>query len=295
MKVLITGAHGKVGRAATQALLDAGHDVVATDLTRPGFERRAEGSARYQMADLTDAGEAFAVVRGVDAVVHVAAIPEPTGNPAHVVFRTNLMATFNVLEAAVRFGVKRFVNISSETVPGFFFPERDFLPDYAPVDEEHPVHPQDPYALSKHFGEQLMSAAVERSDIRCISLRPSWVHNEGNYEQNLGPQVRDAAVLSPNLWSYIDVYDLADAIVLATESDLPGHEVFYIAAPDNVGGRDFGEILHRYYGDKIELRPTDRPDASGISSAKAQRMLGWTPKRSWRDYLDADGKALPRG
>ena len=295
MKVLITGAHGKVGRAATQALLDAGHDVLATDLTRPGFERRAEGTARYQMADLTDAGEAFAVVSGVDAVVHVAAIPEPTGNPAHVVFRTNLMATFNVLEAAVRFGVKRFVNISSETVPGFFFPERDFLPDYAPVDEEHPVHPQDPYALSKHFGEQLMNAAVERSDIRCISLRPSWVQNEGNYEQNLGPQVRDAAVLSPNLWSYIDVYDLADAIVLATEADLPGHEVFYIASPDNVGGRDFGEILHKYYGDTIELRPTDRPDASGISSAKAQRMLGWTPKRSWRDYLDADGKALPRG
>jgi len=295
MKVLITGAHGKVGRAATQALLDAGHDVLATDLTRPGFERRTEGTARYQMADLTDAGEAFAVVRGVDAVVHVAAIPEPTGNPAHVVFRTNLMATFNVLEAAVRFGVKRFVNISSETVPGFFFPERDFLPDYAPVDEEHPAHPQDPYALSKHFGEQLMNAAVERSDIRCISLRPSWVQNEGNYEQNLGPQVRDAAVLSPNLWSYIDAYDLADAIVLAAESDLPGHEVFYIASPDNVGGRDFGEILHKYYGDKIELRPTDRPDASGISSAKAQRMLGWAPKRSWRDYLDAEGKALPRG
>lgn len=292
MKVVITGAHGKVGRAATQALLDAGHDVLAVDLTRPGFERRAEGTARYQMADLTDAGEAFAVVRGADAVVHVAAIPEPTGNPAHVVFRTNLMSTFNVLEAAVRFGVKRFVNISSETVPGFFFPEREFLPDYAPVDENHPAHPQDPYALSKHFGEQLMNAAVERSDISVISIRPSWVQNEGNYEQNLGPQIRDASVLSPNLWSYIDAYDLADAIVLATESDLPGHEVFYIASPDNVGGHDFAEILTTYYGDKIELRTLDRVDASGISSAKAQRLLGWTPKRSWRNYLDSDGRAI---
>jgi UDP-glucose 4-epimerase len=294
MKVVITGAHGKVGRAATQALLDAGHDVLAVDLTRPGFERKPEGSARYQMADLTDAGEAFAVVRGAEAVVHVAAIPEPTGNPPHVVFQTNLMATFNVLEAAVRFGVKRFVNISSETVPGFFFPERPFLPEYAPIDELHSVHPQDPYALSKTFGEQLMNAAVERSDIRAISLRPSWVQNESNYEQNLGPQVRDASVLSPNLWSYIDAYDLADAIVLAMESDLPGHEVFYIASPDNVGGRDFGEILRTYYGDKIELRETDRVDASGISSAKAQRMLGWVPKRSWRDYLDSDGRAITK-
>ena len=91
------------------------------------------------------------------------------------------MATFNVIEAAVRIGVPRVVNVSSETVPGFFFPERDFLPDYAPVDEEHPIRPQDPYALAKHFGEQLMDAAVRRSDLRGISIRPSWVQWEGNY------------------------------------------------------------------------------------------------------------------
>jgi nucleoside-diphosphate-sugar epimerase len=159
------------------------------------------------------------------------------------------------------------------------------------VDEEHPIRPQDPYALSKHFGEQLMDAAVRRSDIRCISIRPSWVQHEGNYEQNLGPQVRDASVLSANLWSYIDALDLADAIVLAVESDLPGHEVFYIASPDNVGGRDFGQTLRQFYGDTIELRPTDRVDASGISCAKAHRMLGWRPTRSWRDYLDEQGHA----
>lgn len=292
MKVLITGAHGKVGRAATQAMIDAGHEVRTTDLTRPGFERKPDGTPAYTMADLTDAGEAYAVVRGADVVVHVAAIPEPTGNPPHVVFQTNLMATFNVLEAAVRFGVKRFVYISSETVPGFFFPERDFLPDYAPVDEEHPLLPQDPYALSKHFGEQLMDAAVRRSEIQCISIRPSWVQFEGNYEVNLGPQIRDSSVLSPNLWSYIDAYDLADAIVLAAESNLPGHEVFYIASPDNVGGHDFAEILAKHYGDQIELRELSRPDASGISSARAQQMLGWKPKRSWRDYLDSDGRVL---
>ncbi|MCC9146783.1 MULTISPECIES: NAD(P)-dependent oxidoreductase [unclassified Arthrobacter] len=292
MKVLITGAHGKVGRAVTQAMMDAGHEVMTTDLSQPGFERKLPGTPKYMRADLTDAGDAFAVVRGAEAVVHVAAIPEPTGHPPHVVFQNNLMATFNILEAAVRFGVKRFVYISSETVPGFFFPERDFLPDYAPVDEEHPVHPQDPYALSKHFGEQLMDAAVARSDIQCITIRPSWVQFEGNYELNLGPQIRDSSVLSPGLWSYVDVYDLADAIVLATESDLPGHEVFYIASPDNVGGHNFAEILSEHYGDQIQLRGLDRPDASGISSAKAHKLLGWRPKRSWRDYLDAEGNAL---
>src|SRR5215210_341751 len=243
MKVLVTGARGKVGTATVAALQEGGHDVRATDRTPPVFERPEEGEADYFQADLTDAGDAFAVVRGADALVHTAAIPEPTRNPPHVVFQNNLMGVFNTLEAAIRFGVSRFVNLSSETVPGFFFPERPFLPDYVPVDEEHPIRPQDPYALSKWFGELLMDGAVRRSDIRCISIRPCWVQNEGNYERNLGPQVRDPAVLSANFWSYIDVYDLADAIVLAVESDLPGHEVFYIASPDNVGNRPFEQIV----------------------------------------------------
>ncbi|WP_440708970.1 NAD-dependent epimerase/dehydratase family protein [Herbiconiux sp. YIM B11900] len=294
MKVVVTGSRGKVGRAAVVALVEAGHEVLGVDLVRPVFDAGEIVPGRYQMADLTDAGSAYAVVAGADAVVHVAAIPQPTGNPPHVVMQTNLMSTFNLIEAAVRFGVKRFVNISSESIVGNFFPERPFLPDYVPMDENHRLLPQDPYALSKAFGEQLMDAAVRRSDIRAISLRPSTVHNEDNYESNLGKQVRDPAVLTENFWSYIDVYDLADAIVLATESDLPGHEVFYIASPDNAGGHDFAEILHRYYGDRVELRDLDRTDASGISIAKARALLGFTPTRSWRDYLDADGRALPR-
>lgn len=293
MQVAVTGAAGKVGRAAVQALMQRGHDVLGIDLDPPVFERPHPDEPSYAQGDMTEPGEAFALLRGVDAVVHAGAIPDPSHHAPATVFQNNLMAVFNTIEAAVRWEAERFVNISSETVPGFFFPEREFLPDYAPVDEEHPARPQDPYALGKHFGEQLMDAAVARSDIRCISLRPSWVQWEGNYERNLGPQVRDPSVLSPNLWSYIDVYDLADAIVLATETDLPGHERFYIASPDNTTGKPFGELLRTYYGDQIELRDVDRPDASGIDCSKARRLLGYAPTRSWRDYLDDNGRLRP--
>ena len=294
MKILVTGSRGKVGRAATQALVDAGHDVLGVDLVPPVFDAGVVVPGRYKQADLTDAGSAFAVVAGVDAVVHIAAIPQPLGHPAHVVMQTNVMSTFNLIEAAVRFGVKRFVNISSESIVGNFFPERPFSPDYVPVDEQHPLYPQDVYALSKLFGEQMMDAAVRRSDIAAISIRPATVHNEDNYETNLGPLVRDPSITNANFRSYIDVYDLADAIVLATESDLPGHEVFYIANPDNAGGHDFADVLRKYYGEEIELRDLDRVDSGGISTEKARRMLGWEAKRSWSDYLDKDGRALTK-
>src|SRR5689334_6664723 len=101
MRVLVTGARGKVGAAAVVALLDAGHDVTALDVGAPVFEAPEPGAPAYFQADLADAGDAFAAVRGHDAVIHSAAIPEPTRNPPHRVFQNNLMATFNVIEAAV--------------------------------------------------------------------------------------------------------------------------------------------------------------------------------------------------
>jgi UDP-glucose 4-epimerase len=292
MRILITGARGKVGAATVAALADAGHDLTATDLGHPRFEADRDAVA-YRQADLTDAGDAFAVVRGHDAVVHAAAIPDPTHNAPHAVFRNNLMAVFNTLEAAVRFGIQRFVNLSSETVPGFFFPERPWLPEYVPVDEQHPVRPQDPYATAKHFGEQLMDAAVRRADITCVSLRPSWVQWEGNYELNIGPWLREPAV-SEGFWAYIDVYDLADAIRLAAEADTPGHEVVYIASPDIAAHESLPELARRFHGDAApEIRPSDEPRPNGISIAKARRLLGYDPRRSWRDYLDDDGRLRP--
>src|ERR671918_2181410 len=245
MKILVTGSRGKVGSATVTALADAGH--------------------------------AFAVVRGHDAVIHAAAIPDPLHHPPDRVFSNNLMATFNMIEAAVRWGVPRFVNVSSETVPGIFFPERPVPRPYAPIDEDYPALPQDPYALAKHFGEQLMDAATRRSDIRCISIRPSWVQWEGNYERNIGPFLRDPDEPSASFWSYIDAYDLADALRLAAESELPGHEVLYIASPDNCANRPLEEMIRRHHGDAVELREIDREDASGTSIAKARSLLGYAP------------------
>ena len=293
MKVLVTGAHGKVGRVLVPRLLQVGHYVRATDLTRPQWDRLQDPSEAedYWQADLTDAGACYALARGCDAVVHTAAIPQPIHNPAHVVFGNNLLSTFNVLEAAIAAGVRRFVNFSSETVPGFLFAHRAFEPDYLPIDEEHQIRPQDSYATSKWFGELLMERAPERADIATISIRPCWVQDVGSYERNLGPIVRDSSVLVENVCSYIDVYDLAEATVLAVESDLAGHEVLYVASPDTIGGHSLEEVVRLRHGFRqTEIRPLSRPDSSAIDSSKARRLLGWQPTRSWRDYLDEQGR-----
>jgi UDP-glucose 4-epimerase len=290
MRVLVTGARGKVGTTVAARLQQLGSAVVTTDLGAPVYERDEPGAAPYVRADLTDAASCYALVDGCDAVVHSAALPDPLHEPPHVVFGNNLMSTFNLLEASVRLGVRRFVNVSSETAPGFFFAYREQLPRYVPVDEEHPLEPQDPYALAKVFGEQLCDAAVRRSDITCVTVRPSWVQWEGNYERNLGPLVRDAGEQTQSLGAYIDVYDLADALALACTAPVQGHEVVYVANPDNAGGHDFADKARRAFGDAVEVRATSRPDAGGISTAKAERLLGWRARRSWRDYLDEDGR-----
>ncbi len=293
MRILVTGAHGKVGAATIAELIDAGHDVTGTDLAPPVYEGGDSG-AHYVQTDLTEPGDAFGVVRGHDVVIHGAALPEPTRNPPHTVFRNNLMATFNVAEACVRLGADRIVNVSSETVAGMAFAERRFHAPSAPIDEDLPNRPQDPYALAKVFGEQLMDATVARSDVRAISIRPSWVQWEGNYERGLGPWLRDpfGGAPSESFWSYIDVYDLAHALRLAAESSLEGHEAMYVASPDNGAGRPLRELIAHHYGEEVSVGELPREDAGGISAAKAERLLGYHPARSWRDYLTPEGVLL---
>jgi UDP-glucose 4-epimerase len=293
VQILVTGARGKVGAATIHDLIEAGHRVTGCDVAPPVYEGGDSG-ARYFQADLTDPGDAFAVVRGQDVVIHCAALPEPTRNAPHKVFGNNLMATFNLVEACVRVGVDRLVNVSSETVAGMAFAEREFQAPYAPIDEALENRPQDPYALAKVFGEQLMDAAVTRSDLRAISIRPSWVQWEGNYERSLAPWLRDPfdGPPSPSFWSYIDVYDLAHALRLAAESSLDGHAAMYIAAPDNATGRPLTELIAYHFGEEVAVRELPREDAGGISSAKAERLLGFRPTRSWRNYLTPDGTLL---
>lgn len=289
--VLVTGARGKVGAAAVRVLVAAGYDVRATDLLRPVYDADASNAVRYIQADLTNGADAFSVVAGVDAVVHAAGIPEPTKNTPHAVFLTNVTATFNLVEAAARLGVRRFVNLSSDSVSGMTWAERPFVAAVCPIDEDTPDLAHDAYGTSKRVGELLCEALVARSDATAVSVRPTWVLTPATYEANFRPFFDDPDIPTAVFWAYIDVDDLADLLVACVAGDTAGHEAVYAAAADNIGGRDLAREVARLHPG-VEVRPLPRVDASGISSAKAERLFGWRPTRSWRDHLDEHGRAL---
>lgn len=291
MRVLVTGARGKVGSHAVTALQAAGHEVTACDLQAPTHERGLPDEPAYQRADLTDAGAAYAVVDGHDAVVHAAAIPDPLNDPPLHVFRTNVSAAMHVIDACVRFGVQRLVNVSSETVPGFIFSDR-VQPPYLPIDEEAPAAAQDEYGFGKEVVERWCDRVALRDGLSTITVRPSWVATADNVERNLGPVVREPFQPSGNFWSWTDAGDLGEALRLACEVPHEGHTVVYVAQPDNGTGVPLHELVERVNPELASRVRTHlpRPDASGIDSSRAMRLLGWEPTRTLDDWLDEDGR-----
>src|SRR6516165_11649607 len=151
-RVCVTGATGKAGRAAVRELREHGYDVVATDAVVGAGDERGS----VLRADLTDYGQATEVLRGTDAVVHLANIPAPGRATPAVTFNANVAMNFNVFHAAAALGLSSVVWASSETTLGLPFgggPEQaPGAPGelrYAPVDEGHFPYPATTYALSK--------------------------------------------------------------------------------------------------------------------------------------------------
>lgn len=290
MRVLVTGARGKVGSSVAATLHARGHEVHTTDIGGPDYRTNSDWRPPYVRADLCNYGEAVAVVMKVkpDVVVHTAGIPGAMNDVPSTIFHNNTLSTFNVAEAVARTGVSRVVNISSETVAGYVTAEISDAPDYLPVDEEHPLRPQDAYALSKSVGESICDALTRRSTATAVSIRATYVIGDSEVESVRAIFAEAPLLGAVNGWAYILADDLAELAVLCAESDTPGHEVIYAAAAENTVGLPLADLVSAATWTRTpEVRECARPDASGINSAKATRLFGWSPSRSIRFRRDA--------
>src|SRR5215218_11346360 len=187
MRVVVTGGSGLAGRAVVADLLEHGFDVMNVDLVP------LEETAPFRRADLVDLGQVYGCFRDADAVVHFAAIPRPAFDVPEVVFGTNVMSAFNVLEAASTLGINRVVYASSVSVLGFPFFEQSIAPVYVPIDEAHPLLPQDAYALSQRLGEELAEGFSRRGHLSVVSLRFPWIHTPQTFVEQVRPLWKDPA------------------------------------------------------------------------------------------------------
>jgi nucleoside-diphosphate-sugar epimerase len=279
MRIALTGANGKLGSVVERELKARGHDVVALDIAGP----RRDGFTRLDLTDYGAVVDALSAIderhHGLDGVVHLGAIPAPGLETDIATFQNNMLATFHVVQAARRAGIRRIVTASSETVLGLPFA---IDPPYAPVDEEYDTRPESVYSLTKHLEEELARKVVRWDpELSITALRFSNVMVPDDY-RGFADFQDDPAKRKWNLWGYIDARDGAQAIDLALEAARPGFDRFIIAAADTVMERSSASLMAEYFpGVEVRRDLTEHETLLGIDHARA--VLGYAPEHSWRD------------
>ena len=280
MRVCVTGASGKAGRATVAELLAHGYDVVATDVSPGRPLQVGETGLQTMKADLTQYGEAVDVLSGVEAVVHLANIPAPGLATPSTTISANLAMNSNVFLAAAALGLKRVVWASSETTLGLPF---DTPPRYAPVDEEHYPYPSTTYALSKVATETLATHVSEWSGIPFVALRFSNIFLLDDYQRVPGfwgdPRTRHW-----NLWGYVDQRDVGQSCRRGLEADVSGATSYIIAAADTIMDRPSADLLREVYPG-VELRRDVGEHGTLLAIDRAREVLGYEPQHSWRDEV----------
>jgi nucleoside-diphosphate-sugar epimerase len=272
MHVAVTGAGGGVGRYVIDELLSAGHTVQGIDQVVPREKR-----APFLSADIRDLGQLCSAFAGCAAIVHLAAIPTVGIHTPVELFGVNVGGTFNVLEAARLLGIPRVVTISSAAVLGHAFAKRRPVPLNAfPVDEEHPLAPEDDYSLSKLVGEEICRAFHRRTGGTAVSLRFPIVWHQATEPDRLTKLAAEEQLGLFTLWGYIEVKDAARACRLALEAPDLTDEAFYVGAPETFSPIPSAALVRKYFPKATLTNPDMDGHWSLLDCRRAERLLGFT-------------------
>lgn len=279
MKILVTGGSGRLGQFAIAELLEHGHEVVNAD-RRPAPS--GGPATHFVETDLSDVGQVAGLLKDCDAVVHLGAIPAPWRHADEVVYTNNTINTYAVFQAAWITGVQKVAFASSASAYGMAWSVASRPPLFVPVDESHPFLVAEPYGLSKEVDERTAEMFHRRSGMQAIALRFHWVATPDELVAIKEQGGTDPATHPNNLFSYVDGRDAASAIRLAVEVDGLGFEAFNITAADTSCAEPTQELIDRFFP-SIDQRAPLPGHATCFTIDKAERLLGWKPRYSWRD------------
>ncbi|MDP8997876.1 MAG: NAD(P)-dependent oxidoreductase [Pseudomonadota bacterium] len=292
-RIVFTGGSGKAGRYSLMHLKDKGYEVLNVDLK----DSKVDGVYTLS-ADLTQSGEVFNALTThfgyggfdlgkppapPDAVVHFAAIPRILAEPDNKTYATNVMSTYNVIEAACKLGVKKIIIASSETTYGVCFAEGDKDYKKFPLEEDYDVDPMDSYGLSKVVNEQTAKAFAARYGIDIYALRIANVIEPQEYAR-FPSFIADPPSRKRNAWSYIDARDLGEIVHLCLQKHGLGFQAFN-AVNDTITAKLPTEAFLKKYAPHTPITRKMGEHEAPLSNRKAREVLGFREAHNWRNYV----------
>lgn len=300
MKIFLTGANGFLGSQIIANLADRGHELVLFSRRQP----EAKWSKfEWIQGDCNNLETCIGAMqnRGIDAVMHVAAIPSPTdtkGTPqfddlAHVpdAMQTNVIGLYNMLQAALRAQIPVFVQTGSNCVLGHERRISSTSPtfQYLPLDEEHPIEPEDSYSVSKACNEIILKAFAAYG-MKTYALRSGWILDSERRDTVANKRAATPTIDIRKVFnSYIALEDCANAHVMLIEAahagKLSDHSCYYLHADDSLAPEPSMELLERFRPDLLDKIREPLPGfAPFFSNKKLKAAIAWKPSITWRSH-----------
>lgn len=305
--VLVTGADGFIGSHLTEALVREGHNVRAfvyyNSFNSWGWLDTVDKSIRAQVdvfaGDIRDPFVVKQAMKGCAVVMHLAAliaIPYSYQAPSAYV-ETNITGTLNILQAARELGVRKLVQTSTSEVYG--------SARYVPIDEEHPLQGQSPYAATKIGADQLALSFYRSFEVPVAVIRPFNTYGPRQSARAVIPaiiaqiaagkeKIKLGALEPTRDMNYVK--DTVSGFIAVAASEKAVGEVINIGSNYEVSIGDLAKLIGEVMGQKVEIEADAarlRPEKSEVErlwadNSKAKRLLGWEP-----DYAGLEG--LKRG
>lgn len=277
-KIVVTGGAGRLGRYVTEAL------APRCELTVLDRVLVSIPGVRSIEADVTDFQALRRTLAGQEAVLHLAAIPNPRTAPADVTFHVNVQGTWAVLQAAEDCGVRRVIVASSDAALGLHYNPPGWGPQYLPIDEDHPLRPIDFYSLSKECVEAVCRSYARRGKLEVLAIRPTHIVFPAEHPEL---EARGADVQNYHLWTYVAPEDVAESFRCALDAADGSYGAYFVTAPDGLNTRPTLELLRERYGALPQLRDAayfqSNPNAAVLDGRRARDRLGFEARIGWRD------------
>lgn len=296
-RILFTGGSGKAGKYVIAYLINQGHKVLNVDMTplnHPGVENL--------IADITDSGQMFNAMssyagldeleggNGVpkfDAVIHFAAVPRILIKPDNETFRVNTIGTYNVIEAAVKLGIKKIIIASSETTYGICFSDGHTDPKVLPLEEDYDVDPMDSYGLSKVVNEKTARSFQRRSGFDIYALRIGNVIEPHEYAELFPHYFKNPEVRRRNAFCYIDARDLGQIVDLCIKKDDLGFQIFNAGNDHNGAIIPSVELAEKFFPNVPITRKLGEHEAL-FSNRKIREILEFKEQHNWMKYVKVE-------